>query len=63
MAVPPLAFRLKYAPDKVSKRWFVGMALYGLLFMLSVAVLLWVMSPAPSAGPVPSQPIHQGSQR
>jgi hypothetical protein len=40
MAVPPLAFRTKYSPEKVSERWFLGIALGGLLFMITVIVLL-----------------------
>jgi hypothetical protein len=40
MAVPPLAFRLKYSPENVSQRWFLGIALGGLGFMLAVILLL-----------------------
>lgn len=63
MAVPPLAFRLKYSPEKVSERWFLGIALGGLTFMIAIILLLVAFKPWPDAGPEPHTPIHEASQR
>ncbi len=63
MAVRPLAFRLKYSPEKVSERWFLGIALGGLLFMIGVIVLLVAFKPWPVAKPEQTPAVHHPSQR